>query len=107
MSVFAAIALHDLRKKTTLKALSKGFKNSNDYSQNQRHLFRAEETPLRCCASGLRDEHVQARGHREASVLDLELLVAAVLVRELAHELKRVVHAERLGRTDVTSRSKV
>ena len=50
---------------------------------------------------------MQAGGHGEASVLDLHLLPAAVLVRHLVHELERVEDAERLGRADVACRSRL
>ena len=78
--------------RNTIPKLKRTFRNANTIQE-------------RCCVPDLRDEDVQASGHREASVLDLHLLPSAVLVRVLAHELKRVVHTERLGRTDITSRS--
>merc|ERR1719252_422084 len=45
-------------------------------------VLRDGEIP-RPAETGLRDEDVEARSHGEAPVLDLELLVAAVLVRHL------------------------
>eukprot|EP00964_Phaeocystis_antarctica_P107784 scaffold72451_cov54-Phaeocystis_antarctica.AAC.2 len=50
----------------------------------------------------LGQEHVHARGHREAAVLDLHLLEAAVLLGVLRHQLKRVIHTKRLGGAHIT-----
>ena len=45
---------------------------------------------------------MQKREHRDAAVLDLHLLPAAVLLRVLRHDAERVVHAEWPRGTNVT-----